>query len=275
MASRRRIFFDTNIPSKLLADPYLPRINDIRHEIERHYRVVFSPETFIELMDTLKGGDGSFFRFDKDRMRVAAGKGTVQFMHFPGEFALQRSLSIARPAHFGPDDFKRWYKLIQRAAFRAELFELGVVRGKYESIFAPNMIVTQQNEGKESYREWLQKAVSGCYSFPPAERWATTFAKELGCDITADQPRTLAADLSAAYEFRKYDFNAAAANKSYRWDKKDSDWVDGQQLIYLADPELYFLTEETKIRTKCAASPQSSRVLILADFVRNQLGIEL
>ena len=49
MASRPRIFFDTNVPSKLLAGPYLPRINDIHHEIERRYRVVFSPETFIEL----------------------------------------------------------------------------------------------------------------------------------------------------------------------------------------------------------------------------------
>ena len=227
-------------------------------------------------MDTLKGGDGSFFRFDKERMKVAAGKGTtVQFMRFPGEFALHRSLSNDRPAQFGPNDFKRWYNLIQRAEFRDELFEHGVVRGKYESIFDPNIIVTQQNEGKESYREWLQKAVSGGYSFPPPERWATTFAKDLGCDIAADQARTLAADLSAAYEFRNYDFNAAAANKSYRWDKKDSDWVDGQQLIYLADSELYFVTEEAKIRTKCAASPQSSRVLILPEFVRDDLGIKL
>lgn len=30
---------------------------DIRHEIERRYRIVFFPETFNELMDTLKGGD--------------------------------------------------------------------------------------------------------------------------------------------------------------------------------------------------------------------------
>jgi hypothetical protein len=177
MASRPRIFFDTNVPSKLLADPYLPRINDIRHEIERRYRVLFSPETFIELMDTLKGGDGSFFRFDKQRMKVAAGKGTVQFMRFPGKFALQRSLGIDWPAQFGPNDFKRWFNLIQRAEFRAELFEHGVARGKYESIFDPNKIVTQQDEGKKSYREWLQKAVNGGYSFPPPERWATTFAE--------------------------------------------------------------------------------------------------
>ena len=167
MATRPRIFFDTNIPSKLLADPYLPRLNDIRHQIEQRYRVVFSPETFIELMDTLKGGDGSFFDFDKQRLRVTAGRGPVQFMRFPGEFALQRSLGIDRPSAFGPNDFKRWYNLIQKATFRAELFEYGVVRGKYESIFDPNVIVTQQNEGKESYREWLQKAVSGGYAFPP------------------------------------------------------------------------------------------------------------
>jgi hypothetical protein len=123
-------------------------------------------------------------------------------MPFPGEFALRRSRNIDRPAQFGPNDFKMLVHLIQARRIPRQPFENGDVRGKYESISDPDMIVTQKNEGKESYREWPQKAVSGGYSFPPPERpppecWATTFAKGLGCDITAHQARTLAGDLSA------------------------------------------------------------------------------
>jgi hypothetical protein len=269
---RPRIFFDTNIPSKLLAAPYLPHLSDIRHEIELRYRIVFSPETFIELMDTLKGGDGSFFEGDRKRLSITGGRGQVQFMRFPGEFALKQSLGIERPAAFGPADFKRWYKLIQRARDRSELFERGVPRGRYVITFDPSMIEVQQEAGKKTYREWLQKAVTGGYAFPPPNRWASMFAKDLGYEITPEQAAKLADDLSAAYEFRNSDFNTAASNKTYRWEKRDSDWVDGQQLIYLCDPTAHLLTDEVKIKTKCAASPQSKRVLILSEFLATILG---
>lgn len=275
LTGRPRIFFDTNIPSKLLADPYLPRLSDIRYEIERRYRIVFSPETFIELMDTLKGGDGSFFESDRRRLRITAGRASVQFMHFPGEFALKQSLAIERPAAFGPADFKRWYNLIRKARDRGELFERGVQRGECAITFDPGVIEVQQEAGKKTYREWLQKAVTGGYAFPPPERWAPMFARDLGCQITPEQAAKFARDLSAAYEFRNSDFNVAACNKTYRCENRDSDWVDGQQLIYLCDPTAHFLTDEVKIKTKCAASPQSKRVLILSEFVRNDLGMRL
>lgn len=276
LITRPRIFFDTNVASKLLADPYLARLSDIRHEIERRYRVVFSPETFIELMDTLKGGDGSFFEADRRRLRITAGRrAAVQFMHLPGEFALQRSLGTQRPAAFGPADFKRWYNVIQSAGNRSQLFERGVPRREYVMVFDPSVIEVQQEAGKTTYREWLQKAVTGTYAFSPPGGWALNFARDLGCEITLEQAAKLAEDLSAAYEFRKYDFNAAAQNRTYRWEKRGSDWVDGQQLIYLCDPSAHFLTDEAKIKTKCAASPQSKRVLLLSEFIRNDLGMQL
>ncbi len=270
---RPKLFFDTNVPSKLLEPPYSAHLNEITHEISKRYRIVFSPETLIELMDTLKGGDGSFFELDRQRLRITAGE-WISFLPFPGEFALRRALGIERPALFGPNDFKRWYRVIQAAKSRRELFEGGVPRRNQILTFDPRMIETQQRAGKDFYQNWLRKAVTGGYRFPPPERWALRFAKDLGCDISPDQARVLADHLTAVYQFRRSDFETAAANKSYRWDKRDSDWVDGQQLTYLADGEMHMLTDEQKIKKKCRASSQSERIFILSEFVRDQLALQ-
>lgn len=255
--------------------PYERHYQEIRYRIGNLYRMVVSPETLIELMDTLKGGTGEYFDIDKRRLKIMAGKeGDGYFLPFPGEFALRKSLGLSVPATFSPNAFKRWYRLITSASTRYELFEAGIKRGDKTTTFDPDVIVQQQKAGKQSYREWLQTAVTGAYAFPPPERWAMAFAKELGYDISSEQATTLASDLSAAYEFRKSIFTSASANKNFNSDKRDGDWVDGQQLIYLCDPTIHIVTEESSIREKCSDSPQRHRVLILKEFIKD-LGVSV
>ncbi|MGD1068759.1 MAG: hypothetical protein ABSB15_01355 [Bryobacteraceae bacterium] len=270
-----KLFFDTNVCDKLLKPPYLVHLAEIKTAIRKHYRIVISSETFIELMRTFKGGSGEFFKHDQNRMRVMAGWGAYPtFLSLPGEFTMKQSLGLNVPAAFGPTWFRKTLKTFLAATSRRQLFEDGVPMGKHLVKFDPEIIEQQHKAGEESHRKWLQDAASGQYIYPPPERWAVGFGEQLGVTLSPEQATTLANDLSAMYAFRKASFEIASKNKNYRWDNRDGDWVDGQQLGYLCDPSIRLVTDEQPIRQKCATSQQSQRVLLLSEFVAN-LGITI
>lgn len=141
--------------------------------------------------------------------------------------------------------------------------------------FDPNMVEQGHLPGIDSYLETLTKAATGTYQYPPPERWAKNLAATLGHDLTLDQANTFASDLSASYEYRKSLFEMVNGNRNYNPDKRKGDWVDGQQLMYLADPSMHMLTDESAIRQRCERSPQSERIFLLPEFVRDWLGIDL
>jgi hypothetical protein len=58
----------------------------------------------------------------------------------------------------------------------------------------------------------------------------------------------------------------ARNDKRYDFFKHSSDLVDGQQLAYLADPVMHFVSNDRKLRSRIANSPQSSRVLSWRDL---------
>jgi hypothetical protein len=71
--------------------------------------------------------------------------------------------------------------------------------------------------------------------------------------------------MSAAFEYERTNFNIAANNPNLNIGKRDSDWGDFQQLFYLCDPTLHMLTDDEDIRTKCKASEQSRRIILLKE----------
>ena len=76
----------------------------------------------------------------------------------------------------------------------------------------------------------------------------------------------LAKCLSAAFEYERTKFNLAANNSKLNVGKWDSDWGDFQQLFYLCDPSLHFLTDDEGIRTRCKGSEQSKRIILLKEM---------
>jgi hypothetical protein len=262
-----KLFLDTNVCYKLLASPYLAHLSGIRAAICKRYRIVVSPETMIELMRTFKGGSGEFFHEDRKRLGVMAGWTEYPvFLSLPGEFGIKASLGLNAPARFGRDEFRRIYKLFLAATSRHRLFETGVPKGNRIVKFDPGIIERQHLAGRASHRSWLKDVLSGEYKYPPPDRWAVAFAKVHKLDLSVEQADTLATDLSA---FEKTLFEAAAKNSNYQPDGHDGDWVDGQQLIYLCDPNIHFLTDDKSIKAKCAKSQQCHRVLLLPEFVRS------
>jgi hypothetical protein len=244
--------------------------------IDQRYRVVVSTETLIEMMDMLKGGNGEFFESDRKRIRLMAGTDVPVFLSSVGEYSLRTSLGIERPAKFQPVEFERWYEVITSATTRIQLFNEGVQWRKGRFIVNPDIIVEQQRAGKSSYRKWLKRYVTGRYTFPQQEQWALNHARQLGCELTPDEALKLGTDMSAAYEFSKRNFAVASAEGAFRENSRtrEGDWVDGQQLMYLCDPTMHFLTGDRRIKSKCSASWQCGRILLLSSFV-SDLGIQI
>jgi hypothetical protein len=66
--------------------------------------------------------------------------------------------------------------------------------------------------------------------------------------------------LDAAYHYDQFLWELAEKHK-YDFASHDSDWIDEQQLFYLADPAILFITSDTKIRLRTSKSKQADRVL--------------
>jgi hypothetical protein len=93
----RKLFFDTNLPSKL-SGPYRSDADRIVSVIAKEFKIVASPQSFYELLDTLQGGDGSHFGSDKALFKLMVGRGKVDFLPLPGAFALRTLLRLECPA---------------------------------------------------------------------------------------------------------------------------------------------------------------------------------
>src|SRR5579872_3678609 len=103
---RPKLILDTNVCGKLLTPAYKDDLERIKARITRTYRIVVSPETFIELLETISGGDGSHFEADRDRLRLMSGGGKPIFLRFPGAFVVWKVLGLeSTVTKFDPKDF--------------------------------------------------------------------------------------------------------------------------------------------------------------------------
>src|SRR5258708_39661213 len=112
MPSFPKLILDTNVCGKLLTPAYGSDVEQIRTRINRNFRVVVSPQTFIELLDAMKDGDETYFDDHKQRLRLMVGTRTPEFLPFPGTFALGKVLGLesVAPRSLGPTQFRQWLR---------------------------------------------------------------------------------------------------------------------------------------------------------------------
>ena len=59
---------------------------------------------------------------------------------------------------------------------------------------------------------------------------------------------------------------------AYKFENKPQDWIDNQQLMYLADPDLTFVTADRGLIAKLSKSLDRHRVLKFTEFREDYLG---
>jgi hypothetical protein len=266
-----KLFLDTNVCEHLLNPPYADRLQGFLTIVRRKYQISVSPETVIELLRTLQGGDGEHFAFDQRRFRVCV-CGDLQranFMSLPGQFAMKHALGLDVPAKFPGAHFKQMTKGVLKANNRTELFETGVKIGKYDVTFNNAINEEQHEEGMASHRTWMEDIMTGQYQYPPPDRLGIGFATGLGVDIDSATGAKLVDGISAYFAYQKNLFDQANSGTRVNLEKRKGDWVDGQQLIYLSDPDMHLLTGDGKIKDRAKLSEQSKRIRSISEFAKD------
>ena len=126
-------------------------------------------------------------------------------------------------------------------------------------------LTSQMDAGKSEHAKLLVSVRDGTQNLPTPEQWASSILAMNGYSALSVEANRVASALESAYLFDLSLWDLAK-NNTYDFLKHASDWIDSQQLYYLADPSIHFLTtDESTIRKRVAASSQAARILTLRD----------
>jgi predicted nucleic acid-binding protein len=273
MPSLPKLILDTNVCGKLLSPAYRGDVEQIKRHFSRYFDLVVSPQSFVELLNCIQGGDGTHFSADKDRLRFLVGGGAVDFLPFPVAFALKTVLGVddRSPKFFGPSHFMRWFKVVINAKDRTELVNWDVrLPGdskRQRRGFRLEELIRQHEDGISQHRAQMEKAIGGKGILPTPDMWAAGLADSLGHKLAPQRATLLGTRLDAAYRYAK-ELCSIVANGLYNFDKHRGDWIDWQQLFYLCDPNIFLLTDDKGLRTRVETSAQGAQILDLRDFLK-------
>jgi hypothetical protein len=97
-----------------------------------------------------------------------------------------------------------------------------------------------------------------------SEAWFRGIANRVKADPASKRMSEIILELSAYHEFEHGKLQAAVQNKDYNPEKHANDLLDAEQLIYLQDKSLCFLTCDTGFQNLVKKSPQVSRIIIVS-----------
>lgn len=261
---RKSMFLDTNTCERMAS----PKTRSV---ISKRFSIVVSPLSLMELIDGIRGGTSEdHFRADQKKMAALTGTDPKRrrFLRWPVAFVLQtvlarnHNLPIEQPLAL-----RKIATCVLRAHSKSHL-DAGTVRLSVGNGWGINLdnVQERQDLGKSIHREWLREAKTG-KRFPGPEQWALRFGNSfLQAEISSSEALKLAERLSAAREYQKELFVTVSQNPNYDINAHDSDWVDGQQLMYLCDPAMHMLTLDNKLIERVRASPQCNRIHHLSEF---------
>jgi len=101
---------------------------------------------------------------------------------------------------------------------------------------------------------------------PSVERYAAFVLRlDAHAPQTQENIQRVATALDAAY-CHLAQIHYQSTKGAYRFENKLQDWIDNQQLMYLADPDLTFVTADRHLIAKLRKSRDRHRVLEFTEF---------
>lgn len=95
-----------------------------------------------------------------------------------------------------------------------------------------------------------------------SKAWFQGIANRIKADSASRDMAEIVTQLNAYHEFEKEKLRVALASKGYNPERHKNDLLDAEQLIYLSDPSLCFLTCDNGFR-RIKDSPQAKRIFIV------------
>jgi hypothetical protein len=264
-----KVFFDTQICINAASG----RITETDwHEAIGHILTSeeywISPLTLGEIILSIAKGDEKYFEIGKTRLRTIYCNGRGKFFDFPRYFiAGTLGLRDRRPLNL-EDDFGFSIQVILLADSKRNLAE-GVALPHLKQTRAKVRIdrfLSEIEANQQHYVELFSTRKGSSKNKLTPEQWAMPALRLYGIhDDEAARSRFIES-LSAAYQFDVALLDLAR-NRNYDLRKNVSDLVDTQQLCYLCDPTVVFVTDDSDHRHRLLGNAQSNRVLTFREVL--------
>ena len=270
---RNRVFLDTNI----CIDRASGKIPDdtweaVRRHLVTDFEYCISPLTAQELLYSIENCNAKYFLGNRQRISALLSPTPVKFLEFPRQFMTRELHGLAhRVSGEIEAGFLNCFAVIRWVEHKSDLEEPVVLphmtgeQGFQSSMSkARDIFVDLQS----SYAHAME-AVRARGAHPlNSEAWASSILDYLGLESNPQSVQATLARFDAAYRFEACLYNLAK-NPRYSFADRDTDLVDCQQLDYLSDPGMYFITHDARLRKWIEGSPQARRVLSLSEFLQH------
>ena len=246
------VYFDTDVFHRVGEtfhnQPLAPELRD---------RILLSPITFIEVLShlTLKRSGGNVLKHIQAVHNWINPK-NARLLPWP-------TIAIAKAGFQKtlPDDgfIDRVEKTINVCLGTDSVEELRESAGKLKDALDRMKDSTAQDFKQlvEAYRK--EPLVGDKFS----EVWVHGIAQRVKIDPTSRPLADIVAAMSAYHEYESAKVKVAAENRDYDPSKHKNDLLDSEQLVYLADPPLHFLTCDGGYSKRVTKSEQATRIHVV------------
>jgi hypothetical protein len=243
-----RVYFDTDVFHRI-GDTFA----DWPLAAELRERILVSPITALEALShlTLKSADEILRHIQA--MHNWLNPAHAGLLPWPDDAIRQGGFNLP----LGPDEFTRrletTFNTCLNAQSAAELRE-------------PAVRLKEHMDGVkwESLKQFTRLVVA--YRLQPLtqevflQSWFRGIARRVKADADRYLAQSVASALSAYYEYEEEKLRIASENPEYRFEKHQNDLLDAEQLVYLTDPDLRFLTCDSGYERRIAQSSQRIQI---------------
>lgn len=281
---RRKVFFDTCVyldaakqAGGITADDW----RFVNHYVQKHYRAQVSWTTLKELLCRLATCSDDYFVRNQNALKLANrhGRAPGRFLEKPQIFAIRHALGIdvyPRTDRSGRPNrsHQKWAEgvldAVFRAANRSELLN-GVRLGPKNiyGTFDLDDFAAHEEEARSEFVQLSEGWRSGKVDEPRAITVAANLLHDSGVEPSTALSEKLSRALDAVNSTIKWFWNTSS-DSGYSFERHKNDWDDIQQLYYLCDPLMIFVTLNTSDFVKWTKnSTQGSQVVSWRIFREN------
>jgi hypothetical protein len=245
----------------------------ISQYVHRHFNLRISPLTLYELLNGFATADEVRFREMQGPVKVLALPAKRKFLRLPGQFLLVDILG-KKPGRidFEPSQIELIAEAVCNAQSKVDLEQgLVIIPGKkfHGKSFGLRLSKIEEGitTGKKAHVETLEKLREGDLHRSTPDTFAAGILTRMGAEPIPSDCSQLAQVVEAAYKFSE-SLWGFAEGKKYNLAKHSSDWIDFQQLYYLAQRETYFVTNDPDFRVRTQGTEQRNRIWTLDTLIQ-------
>jgi hypothetical protein len=240
------VYFDTDVFHHLGRTFAKKQLSDDLRE-----RILLAPITILEVLSHLTLKNNAEILTDIHAIHNWINPKHAGLLPWPGA-AIAKIGFLQEPQK---DDFPQWAK---------NTIDLCLNTDSAEEIRASaSELKGRLDAAKDSTAQEFVSLVDSCRKEPAlqknfSEMWRDGTARRAQVDPRSRTLEEVVAALSAYHEFEEERLKVAVSNPMYKPDKNDV--LDSEQLLYLGDPKLHFLTCDGGYLKRIKKSPQAAQI---------------